>query len=363
MTPPPIAFTIGRRTRQAREMRGWSLRALAEQMGGAVSTSAINKYETAAMAPGSEVLLQLSRALEQPVDYFLREFEASWTREPSFRRRKSKLSQRERNSLLERSLDFFERYREIEQIMGEGIPFSNPLPKAPASSEEEVSSRAKALRKHWQLGNGALPNVQALMESKGVKVFEIETENEAFDGLYCTVNEAPVVVIASWLNRVIPRKRMTEVHEMAHVLLHLPEGLSEEDEEAMVNRFAGELLLPEEPFKQFWGARRKVISLGELSQMKAFFGASIMAIVYRAKQLDLISASAAKSFWFYANAQGWRSQGEPGDELFKGGEANPRFRQLVLRAAIEEKVSESKAAALMKVEISTLRSQLQHTFE
>ena len=98
-------------------------------------------------------------------------------------------------------------------------------------------------------------------------------------------------MVASWLNRVIPGKRMTEVHELAHAVLHLPE-LEEAEEEKLVNRFASELLLPEEQFRSFWGARRKAISLGELIQMKAFFGSSIMVIVYRARQLDLISKEA-----------------------------------------------------------------------
>jgi Zn-dependent peptidase ImmA (M78 family) len=357
-----LAITIGRRIRQGREMLGLSLRALADQMEGALSHGALNKYENGAMAPGSQALIHLSRALKQPIDYFFREFEAQWTREPCFRRRVSKLGVREKNSILERSLDYFERYREIEAIMGERIPFENPLPSSPAKSEAEISTRAEQLRKKWNLGTDPLPNVQELMELKGIKVYEIDTGNEAFDGLFSLVNGEPVVVIASWLNRVVPRKRMTEVHELAHVLLHLPEGLDEAEEEKLVNRFAGELLLPEEPFKQFWGARRKAISMGELLQMKAFFGASIMAIVYRARQLDLISKAAADAFWLYVNKEGWRTNGEPGDDLVKGIKANNRFQQLVLRGVMEQKISESRGAAMLKCGIEELRSQLKQTF-
>jgi Zn-dependent peptidase ImmA (M78 family)/transcriptional regulator with XRE-family HTH domain len=356
-----IAISIGRRIRQAREMLGLSLRALADEMQGALSHGALNKYETGAMAPGSQALIHLSRALKQPMDYFFREFEAAWTREPCFRRRVSKLGVRERNSLLERSLDYFERYREIEEITGEHIPFHNPLPSSPAKSETEVSARAKQLRKAWNLGDDPLPNLQELMELKGIKVYEIETSNEGFDGLYCTVNEQPVVVVASWLNRVIPRKRMTEVHELAHAVLHLPE-LEEAEEEKLVNRFASELLLPEEQFKSFWGAKRKAISLGELIQMKAFFGASIMAIVYRARQLSLISKEAANSFWLHVSKEGWRTNGEPGDDLVEAGKPNNRFHQLVLRGVSEQKISESRGAAMLKCSIESLRGELKQTF-
>jgi Zn-dependent peptidase ImmA (M78 family)/transcriptional regulator with XRE-family HTH domain len=356
-----IATTIGRRIRQAREMLGLSLRALVDEMNGALSHGALNKYEMGAMAPGSEALIHLSRALKQPIDYFFRAFDAQWTAEPCFRRRISKLSVRERNSILERSLDHFERYREIEEITGERLAFDNPLPSTPARSEAEVSARAKQLRNAWHLGDDPMPNIQELMELKGIKVFEIETTNEAFDGLFCTVNNEPVVVVASWLNRVIPRKRMTEVHELAHAVLHLPE-LEESEEEKLVNRFASELLLPEEQFKSFWGPKRKAISLGELIQMKKFFGASIMAIVYRAKQLNLISKEAAEAFWKHVAEQGWRTKGEPGDDLVEAGKPNTRFHKLVLRGVIEQKISESRGAAMLKCGIETLRGELKQTF-
>lgn len=357
-----IAITIGRRIRQAREMLGLSLRALAEKLDGSLSHTALGKYESGSMVPGSAVLIQLSRAMGQPVDYFFREFQSAWTSPPHFRRRVSKLSQREKNSLLERSLDFFERYQKIEEIMGEKRPLENPLPKTPAKTEEEVSRRAQLLRKEWNLGSDPLPNIRELMEIKGIKVHEIDTDNRAFDGFHSHVNGEPVVVVASWLNRVVPRKRMTEAHELAHVMLHLEDGLEEKQEENLVNRFAGELVLPEDPFRQIWGSRRKAISLGELLQIKAFFGASMMAIVYRASQLGLMAKPATDKFWKYASIQRWRTDGEPGDDLFKDGEANNRFRQLVLRAVMEEKISESRAAALLKTDVESLRAEFQETF-
>ena len=143
---------------------------------------------------------------------------------------------------------------------------------------------------------------------------------------------------------------MTEVHELAHAVLHLPE-LEEAQEEKLVNRFASELLLPEEQFKSFWGAKRKAISLGELIQMKAFFGASIMAIVYRARQLNLISKEAGDAFWLHVSKEGWRTNGEPGDDLVEAGKPNNRFHQLVLRGVSEQKISESRGAAMLKLSL------------
>ena len=54
-------------------------------------------------------------------------------------------------------------------------------------------------------------------------------------------------------------------------------------------RFAGALLLPKETFVAAFGSHRTGISLVELIELKVDFGASIWAIMMRARQLALIS--------------------------------------------------------------------------
>jgi hypothetical protein len=64
----------------------------------------------------------------------------------------------------------------------------------------------------WNLGLAPFPNVQRLLEDKGIKVFELATEDRQFNGLKADTEAGPVVVLASWLNSNLPGKRMTEVH-------------------------------------------------------------------------------------------------------------------------------------------------------
>jgi transcriptional regulator with XRE-family HTH domain len=61
---------IGPRIQQARKMRGLSLRDLGELA--ALSAQAISKHERGPDVPGSGSLLRLSRALEVPVEFFVR---------------------------------------------------------------------------------------------------------------------------------------------------------------------------------------------------------------------------------------------------------------------------------------------------
>lgn len=348
--------TLPRRLKQARSMLGLSFRKLAEATGGAVSHNAISRYEKGIMAPGSDALIALARALGQPLDFFLRPFRLELSGVAY--RKKSVLNQTQKKAINERSLDFFERYWEIEELLDEHRPFINPLPDDPVESTDEIAARARQLREAWDLGPGPLPNVHELMELNGIKVHELKNSPKEFDGFAATTPEGPVVVIGDWLNEDLPRKRMTEVHELSHVVLAVPDGLEEKDEEKMIWDFAGELLLPEDAFRDAFGRSRTAVSLGELIRIKALFGASIMAIIRRAQKLKIINDSAAKKFWMFANRNKWRTKGEPGGEAYKGDESFSRFRTLVYRSVSEEKISISRGAALLHMSVTDLREQL-----
>lgn len=353
---PDVRTILPRRLRQARAMRGLSLRSLADATQGQVSHNAIARYEKGEMAPGSDVLIAMARVLEQPLDFFFRPFRLELS--GISYRKKSVLPQSEKLAIQERALDFFERYREIEEILGERRPFENPLPQTPVKNAEEIAERARQLRNAWDLGPGPLPNVHELMELKGIKVHELKKAPKDFDGFAAKTPEGPVVVIADWLNSDLSRKRMSVVHELSHVVLVVPEGIPKKEEEGMVWDFAGELLLPEEAFRDAFGKCRTAVTLGELIRMKALFGASIMAIIRRAEKLGLLSKPAATNFWKFANGQRWRTQGEPGGDAYKGDESYSRFRTLVYRAVTEEKISLSKGAAYLHISINELRDRL-----
>lgn len=123
----------------------------------------------------------------------------------------------------------------------------------------------------WNLGLAPLPNVQRLLEDKGIKVFELATEVRQLNGLKADTEAGPVVVLASWLNSNLPRKRMTEVHELAHIVPPFADGIRDRDEGAPVGRFAGAFLLPEETFKPVFGPHRNHLGVGERIQMKVTF--------------------------------------------------------------------------------------------
>lgn len=360
---PDLNQVFSQRLFQARTMARLSLRELSDAIGNRVSYNALYKYEKGEMMPSGDVLAALTEALHQPADFFFRAFRVELD-QIEFRKRQ-KLPPSEEEAIKERARDFFERYGEVEEIVNNRISFVQPFKddeRELITDEVGAEKAAEQLRKIWKLGSDPLPNVHELMEFNGIKVHEAETEDRAFDGFSGTANGAPVVVIAKWLNTNLPRKRMTEVHELAHLVLKIPETLSLKEKERIVSRFAGAFLLPKEAFVTMFGGNRRAISLGELIQIKAYFGVSIMGIMKRAEQLGLISEPFYRRFCIAANQQKWRSEGEPGDEQYRGNESHSRFRQLVFRAVGDGLISFSRGAAYLNIGLDEFRGKFQQLF-
>ena len=353
-TPDPKEI-FSRRLLQARKMRGLSLRALSEKLEGKVSHSALAKYENGHMLPSSGVLIAIGHALNLNPDYFFRDYAVELA-EISYRKRSS-LGKKAEESIKEEARDFFERYLELEEILGVREVFEYPLSGDTVSSIDDAERAAIRLRDKWKLGNDALPNIHELLEEKNIKVHEAPDAPTTFDGFSGKADGSCVIVIGKWLDENIPRKRMTLLHELAHVVLNMPADIAKNDEETLAKYFGGAFLIPKEKIGKVFGNNRTRLALQELIEIKAIYGASIKAIVMRAYQLGYLAEAAFKGFCIYYNKQPWRNSGEPGDGAFVGWEKSHRFPMLVHRALAEEQISMSKAAALLGRSMNEVRDE------
>lgn len=334
---------FGRRLSQARRMRGMSLRAVAEALGGQVSYNALHRYEQGVMMPGDDVLMPMADVLDKPLDFFFRPFTVE-LRELQFRKTTG-LGTKSEDAVKEQATDFIERYCEIEQILAVHSSFSDPLGDTRYATIDEAESAADRVRDAWKLGENPLPNVIETLETKGFKIFEVDAP-QSFKGFAGWADNHPVIVLATWLNRDMPLKRFTALHEAAHLLAAQHTDLTGKQLESFCDRFAGAILIPKNVFTSDWGGFRKRVSLEELIDLKRRYGMSIAAIMYRAHDLKLIDDSTHRQFSIIRNKKGWRKN-EPGD--YQGNEKSSRFEQLVLRATAEEEISFDKGAALLNV--------------
>jgi Zn-dependent peptidase ImmA (M78 family) len=345
-----MAASFGQRLKAARVMAGLSMDALVAKMGQRISKQAISKYENDLMSPDSSVLISLSDALSVKPDYFFPQSEIAL--EAVNFRKKANLGKKEVDSIKARVKNEIERYSELESFLPPNTSSQDQLAVRVIASADDVEAAALELRELWEVGKeGPVTFVVDLLEEHGIKVIELDAP-EGFDGLSGKADGAPFIV----LNRAAPsdRKRLTALHEFAHLCLLFSPVLESSQLEKLCHSFGGAFLMPRDVLIKELGAKRSDISFFELKNLKLQYGISMQAIMYRAKQHGIISEYAHEAFSKAISARGWRKK-EPGD--FPIAETPQHFDQLLHRAISEELISMSKAAYLANKSIEEIRQE------
>ncbi|RCW31941.1 ImmA/IrrE family metallo-endopeptidase [Marinilabilia salmonicolor] len=340
---------FAKRLKSARVLAALSQDQLVKDMGNIVTKNAISKYEKGEMMADGKILLALAKALKVKPDYFFRPYTVE-IEKVEFRKKK-RLSVKEVNSIKQNVTDFVERYLEVEQFLNISTSFSNPVANLSINNLDDIEKAALQVRKKWHLGLNALPNVIDLLEDNEIKVIEVDA-NEDFDGFSGWADgKIPIIVINKNYNA--ERKRLTALHELGHLILKLPDDLSEKQVEKKCFQFAGAMLLPELTFKSEIGNIRSHLALPELIAIKETYGISIQAIMARAKDLGIINLPRFINFRKWINNN--RSEKDLG--FYGGIERAFRFKQLIYRAASEEVISLSKAANLSNQKLAEFRKE------
>lgn len=337
---------FGERLRLARKKAGLSLRDLSARLEGAkrVSAQALGKYERGEMMPSSSVLLALSRALGEPLRYFMSPMGAALV-DVDFRK-KAGTSTRDRARVEAAVLDHVERYLVVEEILGlESTNWDAPFEPVDLSSVDEGEGLADRVRKSWMLGGDPIPDMTDLLEEHGVKVFVIDLPGSV-SGLTCLVersrNRPPVPVIVVNGEHNIERRRMTLAHELAHRVID-PESPIDEEKAAM--RFAGAFLMPAAHLEEEVGRHRRSFGYRELMELKHMYRVSAAAVLVRLEQIGIISRS-TMIHTFQTIGSGWRKN-EPLPIEDAMAERASRFGRLCFRALSERLISPAKAVELL----------------
>jgi Zn-dependent peptidase ImmA (M78 family)/DNA-binding XRE family transcriptional regulator len=345
-----MATSFGQRLKAARLMAGLSMDALVAAMNHGISKQAISKYENNKMLPDSRILIALGKALSVQPDFFFAQVELSLDA-VNFRR-KASLGIKAVDSLKAKVKDELERYLELESFLSNELTAAPKPEPIPVAKLEDIEQAAVRLRLDWGIGvEGPVAYIVDLFEEHGIKVLELEGP-QGFDGLSGFIDKHPFIV----LNKQAPadRKRLTGLHEFAHLYLTYPASLGEKEQEKLCHAFGGAFLMPKEILIRELGAKRSNISYYELNSLKSQYGISMQAIMYRAKQYNIITDYAYEAFSKDLSIRGWRKN-EPGDYPIQ--ESPLRFKQLLHRALSEELISSSKAAYLAKLSITELRAE------
>ncbi|MGF1623955.1 MAG: helix-turn-helix domain-containing protein [Alphaproteobacteria bacterium] len=347
---------FGDRLRLARKKAGYSLRGLAEALGGAVTAQAIGKYERGEMMPSSGVLLQLTRVLRVSMEYLLSE-QVEELESVEFRKL-SGTAAADRARVEAEVIDHLQRYLTIEEILELDssdwrVPkFGNRF----LGQEEEAENLAQDMRGDWKLGTDPIPNMTALLEDRGIKVLVIPLPRGVF-GLTCLVRrprhkkKVPVIVV----NRetTLERRRFTLCHELGHRLIAEESPVHHEKAS---NVFAGALQVPHEHLIREIGQSRRAIGYQELIQLKRMYRVSAAMLLVRLRQVGVIDQSTL-AYAFQTFARGWRtSEPEPLESAGEEGrhEIPRRFERLCYWALAEKLISPGKASELLQQPLAAI---------
>jgi len=341
------------RFKSARILNGFSLQDLADALGNKISRQALHKYEKGEVIPDSEMIGRLSKVLRVQPDFFFRNTKIELGNLEF--RKLTKLPVKEQNKIVEHTKDVLSRYLELEEILGIEANFENPLKESPViSSIEDIEEAVLLVRKSWDLGLDPIYNTIELLEDNHIKVVLVNSE-DSFDGMQTWLNQTiPVIVINESRLKSADRIRFTVLHELAHLLLPLGD-LPDKIKERYCNQFAAALLIPKAAIQKELGISRKKLFIQELGELKKQYGISIQALMYRCKDLNIISESHLNQLVYIIVHNNWKVI-EP--VQYTGLEESNRFTQLLFRALAEELISMNKAAVLSNQSLVDFHKQI-----
>jgi Zn-dependent peptidase ImmA (M78 family)/transcriptional regulator with XRE-family HTH domain len=320
-----------RRLRLAREMRKLTQTAVA---GAAeVTPAAVSQFEKGESRPVPHTLLRLAGALDFPVQFFSvgtvpssREAQAadSLGDRGYFRslRSISVTDRRRALALAQLIRDLADRLNETVQLPETDIP-RHPVP---ANAHRAAAEKcAEQVRAEWKLPPGPISHVVNTMERHGIVCARYHSGTHAVDAFSVPFPERPVAVLGDDKAKH-DRERFSAAHELGHLVMHEAEDAGSKALEHQANCFAAAFLMPardirsELPGTPAWS---------DLVRLKRRWGASIGALLLRARTLDVMHETAYLQAIRYMSARGWRIN-EPGD--LGAGEA-PRMLCLAAAAA------------------------------
>ena len=338
----PVPDVKGARIRQLRLAGGLTQQDLADATGGLVTKQSISKYERGKAQPSPQVLTKLAEVFGVKAADLFRpptariEFEAY--------RKFSRLGKRKQTQIehhIRRKLE--ERLR-LQDLLGQLRGGPVPSKMWTVSTLGEAEEAAEALRDRWDLGRAPIASITDTLEDHHVHVLLLGT-SEDFDGVSAYAylgGELLAAAVVCHAGRPGERQRLSLAHELAHLVLDVEET-EDFDEEGAAFRMGGAFLAPASSLLESVGRRRRSIPLQELLLLKRRYGMSMQALLYRLKDLEVISQHHYRQWCIRINKMGWRKE-EP-EEL--PPEQPGWLRRSVLRAYAEELISKEEAERLL----------------
>lgn len=342
-----FSIVLGERLRRFRLARGMSLDDLHAAIGGLVSKQALSKYERGKMRPKVTILNRIASTLGVKSTQLWGESvcHVEWI---AFRKR-ANLRKKEQEQLESIVAELMEKRLSLQKRIGELESLELPIQDVPVSSLDDAEAAAMALRRQWGLGAEPIPILLEVLEARGIHIIEVDAD-EKFDGVSAVARDGEGNVLAAAIatrrGTSGDRHRLNVAHELGHLILNPDISV---DAEKAAFRFGAAFLAPAEGLYRELGEKGRRIRHNDLLYLKWHYGISIQAILFRLRDLGLITNSHFQQWWIEINKSGWRTR-EPIDIP---RETPKRFHRQVYRALSDELIEEWEADQLLNDSLTT----------
>mgnify|MGYP003291652772 CR=1 FL=1 len=316
-----------------------------------MSATAISKYEKGEIIPDSQKLIEFANAYKVNSIDLLKVYDVPKMQFTSFRKKK-RLTGKNLELLKELIQDDVAKYLEVIELNKIDNDYFK-LKKYNCNDIQDVEEAANDFRNYIKISNKQpISDLINILENLGIVIIQIKNIDNRFndfDGLSEIVNNIPVIVLLDNIKDGA-RQRFTIAHELGHLLLNF--NNSDTDDEKMCNRFASSLLMPKEAVINEFGISRKNISFFELTAFKKEFKVSYTAIIYRLKDLNIISEYLYKNLSIFLSQRIGKNDPKPIQP-----EISFQFKKIVHKLEVDEIISLNKACELLGVTVDEYKNE------
>lgn len=311
-------FFNGNSLKFARQYRGFSVDELADKV--KLSRQQIFRYEGEENEnPGLDKIIEFSKVLEFPIEFFYSNNIDAIKVSNTYFRALLGSSKKEKISQVNRAIIVSSIYKVLKQYVN--FPKLNIPKESEIKSDEDIKQKANELREVWKIKNRPVDDIVYLMESNGILVNTVSTDEEGIDAYtqYTTIGEDEIMCVTLENEKTsAARLQFSAAHELGHILIHghyidvnNVERAEFREIERQANLFAAELLLPENEFKK---DLLYPINLKSYEIMKRKWKVSIGAMMMRALNLEMITKNQYQYLIKQYNTKQYRKN-EPLDDI------------------------------------------------
>ncbi|ABE62174.1 protein of unknown function DUF955 [Nitrobacter hamburgensis X14] len=282
--------TTGNMLRLARQLRGLQQGEAAAGLG--VPPVELSRVETGLKEPTEALLESASKLFTLPAAFFKQTdtvYGAPVSVHPMWRKKTDVPAPEVHRIIAELNIRIMHLRRLLDATDLDPV---RKLPRFDSDSYgNDPAAIADLVRRFWQVPEGPIEDLTALVEDAGIIVAHSDFGGSSISGVTFSIAGMPPLVV---LNSSQPadRMRFTLAHELGHIVMHKFPTPEMEDE---ANQFASNLLLPTEDVKPYFVGRK--VDLPLLAALKPEWRVSMASLVFAAKRAGALNEGQAQYIW------------------------------------------------------------------